>query len=203
MRWSSTLGCVVLLGLALATPSLGQRPNSLSFEEGEQGWMLLFDGRSLADFTVSGEADWRVVEGEIVAESGGISLLLTLDEYSDFELQVDFLADPGTNSGIFLRTGERPSDVSKDCYELNIAPPDNPFPTGSLVGRKKVEGAGELDDWRTYQVEAIGGRIKVRLDHELVLDYEDPSPVAQGFIGLQHNQGRVAFRNLKVRRLDW
>lgn len=188
-------------GLSAQLSSRPQRPNSITFEEGEDGWMLLFYGSSLDDWTAAGDAEWRVEDGAIVADSGGRGLLLTVDEYDNFELLVDFLADPGTNSGIFLRTVPSPADVQTDCYELNIAPPENAFPTGSFVGRRRVEGLGEVDDWRQYHVEAFDGHFKVWLDGELILEYEDSEPIEKGFVGLQHNQGRIAFRNVKIRYL--
>jgi len=205
MTRSSSLGGPLALALLMAIGAVGgaqaQRPNAITFEEGEEGWMLLFYGDSLADWTSSGDAEWRVENDAIVADSGGRGLLLTVDEYENFEMVVDFLADPGTNSGIFLRTVPNPSDMQKDGYELNIAPLDHPFPTGSLVSRKKVEGVEEVDDWRTFHIEAIDGHIKVKLDGEPILEYEDPEPIEKGYIGLQHNEGRIAFRNIKFRRL--
>lgn len=205
MTRSSGLGGPLALALLMAIGAVGgaqaQRPNAITFEEGEEGWMLLFYGNSLADWTRSGDAEWRVEDGAIVADSGGRGLLLTVDEYENFEMVVDFLADPGTNSGIFLRTVPNPSDMQRDGYELNIAPLDHPFPTGSLVARMKVEGVEEVDDWRTFHIEAIDGHIKVKLDGEPILEYEDPEPIEKGYIGLQHNEGRIAFRNIKFRRL--
>ena len=191
----------VISALAGGPFAVAQRPNAITFEEGEEGWMLLFYGSSLDDWTPSGDAEWREQDGAIVSDSGGRGLLLTVDQYADFELRIDFLADPGTNSGIFLRTTASPASVLTDCYELNIAPPDNAYPTGSFVQRMKVEGIGELDDWRTFHVEAVRGHFKVRLDGELILEFEDADPIEKGYIGLQHNQGRIAFRNVKIRQL--
>ena len=196
-----TLILLVAAGLSAQHSERSQRHNAITFEDGEEGWMLLFYGSSLDDWTVAGDAEWRVEDGAIVADSGGRGLLLTVDEYDNFELLVDFRADPGTNSGIFLRTLRSPADMQKDCYELNIAPPENAFPTGSLVGRRRVEGLGEVDDWRQYHVEAFDGHFKVWLDGELILEYEDPAPIEKGFVGLQYNQGRIAFRNVKIRYL--
>ncbi len=205
MTRASRLGGPLALALLMAIGAVGgaqaQQHNAITFEDGEEGWMLLFYGTSLADWTISGDAEWRVENDAIVADSGGRGLLLTVDEYENFEMVVDFLADPGTNSGIFLRTVPNPSDMQKDGYELNIAPLDHPFPTGSLVSRKKVEGVEEVDDWRTFHIEAIDGHIKVKLDGEPILEYEDPEPIEKGYIGLQHNEGRIAFRNIKFRRL--
>ena len=100
-------------------------------------------------------------------------------------------------------------------YEVNIAPPGNPFPTGSIIhveagaegkppkfgASKKAEGVGESAEWRTYDITAIGGRITVKIDGQLVAELDDPEPIAEGYIGLQHNMGKVQFRNVKVRRL--
>ena len=68
---------------------------------------------------------------------------MTEGEYADYELHVEFKAPATTNSGIFLRTPLAPTDPATDCIELNIAPPDNPFPTASIVGRLKVSTAPE------------------------------------------------------------
>jgi hypothetical protein len=63
---------------------------------------------------------------------------MTTTEWGDYELSVDFRAPSATNSGVFLRTPLEPKDPAVDCYELNIAPVENAFPTGSLVKRQRV-----------------------------------------------------------------
>jgi hypothetical protein len=104
-----------------------------------------------------------------------------------------------------LRSTANPQDVTQDCYELNIAPPDNPFPTGSLVKRKKVDAdaLGEVaaDAWHTYRVRVEGDSIQVWLDGKSVMEYTDPHPLQRGYIGLQHNTGAIEFRNILMRPL--
>ena len=80
----------------------------------------------------------------------------------------EFKADKGINSGVFLRTPLNPSDPSVDCYELNIAPPDNPFPTGSLVARSKHELKSESTGWQNFHVTVSGGEITVVLNGQTV-----------------------------------
>jgi len=201
------------LGSALTVTAWAQRHNSVSFEEGEEGWYPLFDGRTLDGWTKSGEADWRVEDSTIVAETGGMSLLLTDETFSDFELKADFLAAPGANSGIFLRVTQKQLAPGVQAYELNIAPPDNAHPTGSVMhiemagggapkfGATTTVDAGESTEWRTFHMIAEGGKLTLTIDGNPVGTLVDPEPVAEGHLGLQHNQGRVAFRNLKVRRL--
>ena len=116
----------------------------------EKPWTPLFDGKTLVGWQATSAANWRVEDGAIVADQGPKGFLLHKDTFTDYELVVEFKADRGTNSGVFLNTKRNPEKLTEDCYELNIAPPDNPFPTGSLVAREKVEGAGETDHWRRF-----------------------------------------------------
>ena len=91
--------------------------------------------------------------------------------------------------------------MGKDCYELNIADPTNPFPTGSLVKRIKVEGAGETDTWRSFEIRVVNDHVTVKLDGKPIVDYRSDAPAAGKFIALQIRSGRIAFRNIRVRKL--
>jgi hypothetical protein len=166
-----------------------------------EGWISLFDGETLFGWQHANQADWRVEDGAIVVEQGEKGLLVTTTEFADYILHVDFLCPAGTNSGIFLATGPDPGDVATDCYELNIAGADNPFPTGSLVNRQAVKEDLNRSQWQTYEVHVQSGHIVVSLDEKKVLEYTDPKPVRRGHIGLQLNKGRVAFRNIRLRPL--
>ncbi len=204
-RWRLTLVASAILVSVVApqaTASDTVKHNRLTAEELNDGWISLFDGKTLFGWRVASKAEWSVIDGAIEVSQGQAGLLHTTSQFADFELKFDFQADEGTNSGIFLRTPPVPTDPAKDCYELNIASPnESPFPTGSFVNRKK--GSNEQFDtaWHRYHVIAVGGKFTVRLDGKLVLVYEDAKPLGRGYIGLQLNRGRVAFRNIKLRPL--
>ena len=66
---------------------------------------------------------------------------------------------------------------------------------------RKATGVEESDEWRTYEISAIGGKFIIKLDGEVTAELEDSAPMAEGYIGLQHNVGKVQFRNVKMRRL--
>lgn len=174
--------------------------NTVGLSSDPHDWATLFDGKTLTGWKATSEANWRVENGAIIVDEGEKGFLLHKDTYENYQLQIDFKAARGTNSGVFLSTMPKPNDLTRDCYELNIAPPDNAFPTGSLVARAKVEGAGETDDWRTYEVRVEGGSVTVKLDGKQVLDYPGKDPSKGDRIGLQLNSGRVAFRNIRVRK---
>lgn len=198
--------CAAAIGLvalgegvgAVAAPS-----NTLTREELDQGWILLFDGETLFGWTAGGKADWHVSDGAIRVAKGEPDLLATTSQFADFALKAEFRSPKGTNSGIFLRTASAamPTDVATACYELNIADPDHPYPTGSFVKRKRRQADPDGAGWQALEVTAEGGRFQVKLNGQPVLDYTDPNPVGRGFLGLQYNQGPVEFRNLKLKPL--
>lgn len=167
----------------------------------EGKWVSLFDGKTLEGWEPTSEANWRVEDGAIVVDGGEKGFLLHKDKYENFELEVEFKAAAGTNSGVFLNTTKKPKKLTADCYELNIAPPDNPFPTGSLVARVKYESAGEGKAWRKFEVKVEKGRVIVKLDGKQVVDYQADKPSSGDRLGLQLNSGRVAFRKVRVRKL--
>jgi hypothetical protein len=177
-------------------------PNTLTPEELNDGWILLFDGETDYGWKAGSKANWKVEGGVISVSSGDKGLLHTTSEFADYVLKVDFRNPRGTNSGIFLRTPAEPKNPAVDCYELNIADLTvSPFPTGSFVERKKAEGSHDSSQWSSYTIKAEGGHFTVTLDGKLVLDYLDPKPLLRGLIGLQFNSGAVEFRNIKLKPL--
>lgn len=178
--------------------------NRLTPAEIEEGWLLLFDGETLFGWEAATEANWRVEDAAIAVDSGPMGLLHTQVEFADFLLSVEYMADSGSNSGVFLRS--RPvctvAGPGGQCYEVNIAPLSNPFPTGSLVQRAKAAPVEERDGWRRIDVLALGPRIEVWIEGSRVAVHTDPEPLRRGHVGLQINQGRVAFRNIKLKPLS-
>jgi len=178
-------------------------PNTLTPAEAANGCLLLFDGESLFGWQPASKANWKVAGGTITASEGEAGLLCTTSQFADYQLKVDFRAPAGVNSGVFLRTTETPTldDVKTKVYELNIADPSNPFPTGSFVGRQKGESVAPTSDWQTFDITAVGPKFTVLLGGRKVLEYTDPQPRLAGKIGLQFNTGTIEFRNIKLKPL--
>ncbi len=197
--------------VAETTPNDGARsdtrepPRLLSREQIEAGWISLFDGHTLFGWKPNRETtNWSIQDGVVTADAGDPGLLMTTIEIADYELMCDVRLEKGGNSGIFLRTVFDPKDASKDCYELNVCDSHAEFPTGSLVGRKKVEKKIVSDgQWNTFHVRLEGARIEVELNGEVVMDLTDTSDAIRrvGHVGLQMNSGKVEFRNVMLRPL--
>jgi hypothetical protein len=131
---------------------------------------------------------------------------MTTTRWANYELHVEFKAPARTNSGVFLRTPLKPTNPAKDCFELNIAPSNNPFPTGSFVGRKKESMSPEDvpadGKWHAFDVRVEKAALWVRLDGKPVLEYMDEKPAGFGHIGLQSREGAVSFRNVRLKPLN-
>ena len=136
--------CIVTGFALIAASTAGSlqaaEPNTLTPEELADGWILLFDGETTYGWLPGAKADWKVVDGALVATEGEDGLLHTTSQFGNYQLKIDFRSAKGANSGVFLRTPPVPTDVATRCYELNIADAGtNPFPTGSFVQRQKAE----------------------------------------------------------------
>jgi opacity protein-like surface antigen len=112
-------------------------PNNLSPAEATQGWRLLFDGET-TDGWRGAHRDhfpsdgWTIADGELrVQASGGGEAqhggdIVTSDEFSAFELQLEVLPTAGANSGIkyfvtegYLSAGQRASAIGLEYQILD------------------------------------------------------------------------------------
>jgi hypothetical protein len=120
MRFLPTvlLAHLALVGPGLAAPGDASRPsetepspNTLTRQEKQLGWRLLWDGKSAAGWRSPKsdefpEKSWVIKNGELtVAASGNAEAaaggdIITRERFSNFELKVDFKLSPGCNSGI-------------------------------------------------------------------------------------------------------
>ena len=175
----------------------------LTRQEILDGWLSLFDGESLFGWKPVTDANWHVADGEIRVERGKLGLLRTTSQFDDFELKLEFKCGAETNSGVFLRTSPNPRNPLTDCYELNITNrQDHPYPTGSLVARVAAQIGLENNVWHQVKVIADGSRFQVWINQQQTVDFVDPKPLGRGYLGLQFNEGSIAFRNIRLRPLN-
>ncbi len=165
-------------------------------------WTTLFDGKSLDAFNMVGNANWRLADGVVQADSG-TGFLVTKQPYGDFEIKAEFWVDEKANSGIFIRCAD-PTKIGADsCYEVNIfdTRPDPTYGTGAIVDVAKVTTLPKAGGkWNTYEIRAEGPRMIVTLNGVRTVDVQDTKH-ARGQIGLQYGAGVVKFRNVQIRSL--
>lgn len=86
-----------------------EKPNALSPAERKAGFKLLFDGKTLKGWRGYNKPEpadaWKVVDGSIVLDGKGGDLL-SVDQYDNFELRIDWKIAPNGNSGLMYRVQE-------------------------------------------------------------------------------------------------
>lgn len=95
--------------------------NQLSATEKNQGWVLLFDGKSTSGWrTYKNLPDnsWEVVAGQLhcKTDAEGVTQradLVTKNSYGSFEIQVDWKVEKSANSGLLYHVQE----TRKEAYE--------------------------------------------------------------------------------------
>ncbi|TWT91668.1 3-keto-disaccharide hydrolase [Neorhodopirellula pilleata] len=176
----------------------------LPIEQTTEGWIRLFDGHTLFGWAIAGEANWRVEDNAIVVDRGSPCFLNTTTRWSDYELELEFQADEETNSGIFVRTTMEPSDPAIDCFEINIAPPSNPFPTGGVVKRKIGKTIDiKAEQWHTMNILCDGERLTVKVNDQTTVEMDNAASPRLGYIGLQYRTGPIRFRNIRLRPIGF
>src|SRR3954447_24518550 len=103
--------CLLLAGTAASAAD-----NELTAKEKADGWLLLFDGKSLEGWmTSSGQPSKTPVEdGSIKPHRCGGYMMVHKKKWGDYVLSLDFKISKGCNSGIFIRTGSLTPRKGKD-----------------------------------------------------------------------------------------
>ena len=188
-------------------------------------WYLLL-GDNL-DTAVMNKDSWEMKDGHLTAKGGGD--LWTKEVFGNFILDLEFKLAPGTNSGIFVRTGSIEEWLNTaievqilDSYGKEV--PDRQD-CGAIFDclapvKNMVLEAGE---WNRYTITCSGNKIYVVLNGTQVIDmdldkwteagknpdgtnnkfttaYKDMSRV--GHIGFQYHGHPVWFRNIRIRPLE-
>ncbi len=149
---------------------------------------------------------WQVIDGILYFDGKG-SHLCTADDYTDFELFVDWKIEKEGDSGIYLRGAPQVQiwdpaqwpEGSGGLYNNQINP-NKPL-------RKADNPIGE---WNTFRIIMRGDRVTVYLNDILVFDNvvmenyweRDKSIYPSGQIELQSHNTPLYFRNIFIRELE-
>ena len=185
-----------LLALALAACS--------SMSSGPD-WVVLFDGSSLDNWNAIGNANWRLADGSVVADSGDKrqGFLVSKNSYTDFQVKAEFWVDDDANSGVFIRNASPKEIGAKTGYEVNIFDkrPDPSYGTGAIVYVAKASTVLKAGGkWNTYEITAKGPHLTVVLNGVKTAEIDD-SQHPSGPIALQYGAGVVKFRKVEIKPL--
>jgi len=174
-----------------------------SMESGmEDGWIDMsgsFDG-----WTMVGDANWRIENGEFIADSAsGISHLVTEENFDNFQIQLEFWNHEGANSGVFMRIQDPSAITDSTAYEANIFDnrPDQSGRTGGIPNfLPPAVVIDTWDQWNSYDITMIGNHVIVYLNGVKTIDGTDDN-FSSGPLSLQYGAGTIKFRNVRIKRL--
>ena len=215
----------LLIGAAVAVMTVGAGAGATPGLE-DDGFEPLFDGKSLAGWTTSGDINaWKVEDGELrIGEDGGKGWWLrTVKQYRDFDLRLEFNVPKGGNSGVGIR-GSTTGDPAFTGMEVQIFDSHGQQPAVNVCGAvygaiapasMSVKPAGE---WNEYRILLVGDTLNVWLNGEqihtdqklddrgFIHDPKNKSPLADrlttGHIALQDHGDKVRFRNIRIKDLS-
>ncbi len=178
------------------------------------------------------ESGWLVRDGILSTVPGrGHADIITRETYENFELRLEWRVVERGNSGIFFGVTEEVSTIWHYAPEFQILDdlgynqkPDSPQATGSLydlLGPSADKELKPVGEFNTARLVIRNRRVEHWLNGQKVLSYhlDDPAlaekiaaskfrvydkfaQIRDGHIGLQHHGQEVAFRNIRIRRLD-
>ncbi len=206
--------------------------NTLTDDERDAGWELLFDGHStdgwrgyMMDKMPDG---WRVLNGELTRVGPGADVI-TLEQFENFELTLEWRIELGGNSGVFFHAVEGPERIYFSAPEMQILDDAN-----HADGRSALTSVGSnyalhpaprgaarpVGEWNAVRIVVDGAHVRHWLNGVSTADYElgsadwlervaaskfnewpEYGQASTGHIGLQEHGDFVSFRNIKIRRL--
>jgi hypothetical protein len=215
------LSSALVFSLVLAPPLVAQ--------QAEAGFTSLFDGKSLAGWTLIGGRGegYAVKDGVLYCAKGGGGKLLTDKEYSDFVLRFEFrMPAEGSNNGLGIRA-PREGDAAYQGIELQIL--DEKAALAEKWGKlKETQFHGSVYDviaakkgaqkpagqWNAQEVTVKGRKITVVLNGQTILDADldsvkDPEVLKKhpglartsGHIGFLGHNDFIEFRNIRIKEL--
>ncbi len=163
-------------------------PNTLTASERADGWLLLFDGKSLSNFR-DYHADtlshaWSIVDGAIV-KTRSTEDIVTRQPFADFELAWDWKLPPAGNSGVFIRATEEYDKIYWSGPEFQLLDdslaPDGRSPltsAGAAYGlyappRGVARNGGQ---WNSSRIVARGSHVEHWMNGQKTIEYEAWSP---------------------------
>lgn len=241
----SPLACAILLFACTSTPRDASTPpagseahlqtvNELSVAEVEEGFRLLFDGTSTAGWRgfrseAFPESGWDAVDGELRHTRGGGDIM-TVEQFANFELRLEWKISVGGNSGIFYRVSGEGDATYETGPEMQVL--DDGFHND---GQSRLTAAGAnyglhpssggvvrpVGEWNTVRIIVDGAHVEHWLNGAKVVEYElwtdewealvaatkfadwpGYGRATTGHIALQDHGDVVAYRSIRIKELQ-
>ncbi|MFZ9045461.1 MAG: 3-keto-disaccharide hydrolase [Cyclobacteriaceae bacterium] len=174
----------------------------------------LFNGKDLEGWIVYGTEKWYVEDELLVCESGpdkAYGYLGTKDQFTNFELSLEFKQGADGNSGVFFRSSIEGTKITG--WQAEVAPPKlftggiyESYGRGWLIKpNPEKDKALRYGEWNTMKIRVVGNQVTTWLnDEEMITLADDKIGEATGQVALQIHDGggiKVYWRNIQIKEL--
>ncbi|HZE97318.1 MAG TPA: DUF1080 domain-containing protein [Planctomycetota bacterium] len=219
---------LAMMAILTLLPGMAQ-DNTLTEDEKKAGWKLLFDGKTTEGwkgYKKDKVSDgWKIVDGAL-STKGKSGDICTVEEFGDFEFQIDWKISPGSNSGIMYRVAETHGAPYETGPEYQVLDDDkhpdgkNPLTSAGSIyavyppAKKTAKPVGE---WNRTKIVCKGPHVEHWLNGEKVAEAEIGSEdwntrvakskwakvtsygkETKGKIDLQDHGDAVEYKNIKI-----
>lgn len=185
-------------------------------EKVEEGFVSLFDGKTLDGWKVGGEANAiRVEDGAIVANGPCTHAYYVGKDgkakFKDFELRADIMTKPNSNGGLYIHTDYQPEGwPTAKGYEVQINNTQSDWrKSGGLYGVVDNKEPFEDNTWMKYVIRVEKGKVTISINGKELVNYtpeEGKSKLQKegGTFAIQaHDPGSTTLhKNIRVKTLD-
>ncbi len=185
-------------------------------------WVSLFDGKTLTGWKVGANAETFKVEDGAIVVNGKVAHLFYdgpagNHDFKNFELKLDVMTMPGSNSGVYIHTQYQESSWPKKGYEIQVNNSQGDWRrTGGLYAVQDIkEPPAKDNEWFTMHIAVKNKNIKISVNDKLLVDYTEPENavrdkgmegrlLSSGTIALQGHdpKSKVLYKNIKLKVLD-
>ena len=185
-------------------------------------WVSLFDGKTLKGWKVGANAETFKVEDGAIVVNGKVAHLfydgtVGNHDFKNFELKLDVMTMPGSNSGVYIHTQYQESSWPKKGYEVQVNNSQGDWRrTGGLYAVQDIkEPPAKDNEWFTMHIVVKGKNIKISVNDKQLVDYTEPENavrdkgmegrlLSSGTIALQGHdpKSKVLYKNIKLKVLD-
>lgn len=185
-------------------------------------WISLFDGKTLNGWKVGANPETFTIENGAIAVNGKVAHLFYTGDagahnFKNFELKLDIMTMPGSNSGVYFHTQYQESGWPQKGYEVQVNNSHTDWRrTAGLYAVQDVKEAPAKDnEWFTLHIVVKDKQVTVFVNKKQVVDYTEPEHpqrpkgmegrlLSSGTIALQGHdpKSKVLYKNIKLRLLD-
>lgn len=185
---------------------------SLTSVNQNDGWVNLFDGKSLDGWKASEHpATFSVQDGKIQVFGERAHLFYNGSvgnhKFKNFEFKVSVMTTPGSNSGLFIHTDYQETGWPSKGYEIQVNQTHTDWrKTGSVYAVQDVKETFVKDnEWYTEHIIVQGKHITVKVNDKVINDFTetDQGRLSSGTIALQGHdpKSKVFYKDVMLRIL--